>query len=382
MSDWYEPAPQAVSPPTRSVGTETVERVSSPARHTSRGTETYETIPSRASYSESVSRERVVRDRKLGYEAIQRIITSLSDEYGVPVRKAGRVEGASKSSPRPPFFEEIEFLRQHVPGIQTPPTLAYGDYNGRPSQKPIVMKNETMARGQGKYLIENPDQLQRFRAWMEAHGNPNEWLAQDYLDTPGKAPTCYKVIVDCTGEIIASHISYGPPHSMHLRQNRATKGDVAKNSMKELEYADSEFCLDSRAITSNHILLHDDDQTTGGRICLNPLPQSHPYNQTERNILAAHGLDRKVPLLPKKVATTASGIGRALGMKKGQIDELVLGVDMIQKEGTDDFLLLEVNRRPSLASVRDWLGSAHSISEPDAWRWIISGSMQRVLQDR
>ncbi|OGJ59409.1 hypothetical protein A2881_05470 [Candidatus Peribacteria bacterium RIFCSPHIGHO2_01_FULL_55_13] len=269
-----------------------------------------------------------------------------------------------------------------MPGIQTPPTLAYGDYNGRPSQKPIVMKNETMARGQGKYLIENPDQLQRFRAWMEAHGNPNEWLAQDYLDTPGKAPTCYKVIVDCTGEIIASHISYGPPHSMHLRQNRATKGDVAKNSMKELEYADSEFCLDSRAITSNHILLHDDDQTTGGRICLNPLPQSHPYNQTERNILAAHGLDRKVPLLPKKVATTASGIGRALGMKKGQIDELVLGVDMIQKEGTDDFLLLEVNRRPSLASVRDWLGSAHSISEPDAWRWIISGSMQRVLQDR
>ena len=126
------------------------------------------------------------------------------------------------------------------------------------------------------------------------------------------------------------------------------------------------------------MLVRGDDSTIGGRIILNRLPISHPYNSVERSILHDHGLDPEYPALPQKVADVVPGIGRVLGMKGKKINELALGVDVIQRAGTDEFYVLEVNRRPSMVTIRDMLGSANSVNELTAWRWVISEAMQRT----
>jgi len=242
------------------------------------------------------------------------------------------------------------------------------------------MKNETVCKGQQKYLLNSAKQLERFQAWMKLHGKKSDWIAQEFIETPGSAPCSFRVLVDCTGHIVASQISYGPPNRMGVKKNKANDRDASEDAAKLLEYPDSDFFLDARSIASNHMLVREDDTTIGGRITLNPLPISHPYSRVEKDILRAHELDTDLPMLPAKVAGIASGVGRALGLKGKKVHELVLGVDVIQRRGTNQFYVIEANRRPSMVPIRDLLGSADSIKEVEAWRWLINGTLQRVTQ--
>lgn len=328
---------------------------------------------------------RVVEEAHCSYAQIQALITQFADLFKIQVKRKTQVEGVAQSSSRPNFFDEVEFLQKHVEGIQFPKTSPYDEYEDSTFDDAVVMKNEAVCKGQQKYLLESPKQLATFRKWMEIHGKKDDWIAQEYIETPGSAPTSFRVLVDCTGHIITSQICYGPPNSMNLHKDRGSKEDAENDPSKLLENPKSDYFLNAKAIASNYMMVNDDDSTIGGRITLNPFPISHPYNGTEKRIIRAHGLTVDPPLiptLPTKVARIASGVGKALGTKNGKVDELVLGVDILQRNGTNDFYFLEANRRPSMAAVRDMFGSAGSVKEVDAWRWLLNGIMQRVVESR
>lgn len=367
------------------VSRESTPRVSSRAEFY-RGSATVEELPAvsralRSRRNESTaatSEPRVVEEQHASYRQIQRIIEEFSDRHGVSVKQAPQVEVSGRSSPRPSFLKEAAFLREHVSGIRFPNTVDYRDYQDHQFIDGTVMKNQAISRGQQKYLLTDPEQMNRFRQWMKTYGKPCEWIAQEYIQTPGNAPCSFRVLVDCTGHVVTSQISYGPPHNMGLRKDGAKEKDVRQDSAKHLEFPKSKFFLEAPAIASNHMLLHGDDTTTGGRITLDPLPVSHPYSRTEQSLLRAHDLPTDLPMLPPEIARVASGIGKAIGMKGNQVRELVLGVDVIQKRGTNEYYVLEVNRRPSMVAIRDMLGSADSIKEVDAWRWLINGALLRT----
>lgn len=327
---------------------------------------------------------RVVEEKQAPYRQIQKLITELSECYGVTVKQAPQCGLNKRSSPRPHFLEEAQFLREQVDGIRFPATVRYKDYQAKPSaEKPIVMKNERMSKGRQKYLIESDEQLDRLSRWMVSYGKPEEWLAQEFIETPGSAPCSFRVLVDCTGAVVASQINYGPPKNSKMPVKAVPQADDIVLDPSMLLESPSEYDLKARSIVSNRMLLNDDDTTIGGRITLNPLPVSHPCSLKEKRILDAHGLDAKEPALPQlpaEVSRVASGIGRALGIKNHRVQELVLGVDIVQKRDTDEYYVLEVNRRPSLVPLRDMLGSAHSVEEIEAWQWLINGALNRVAQ--
>lgn len=363
------PTPVAVSY-RRPRGSETVEYE---APHY-RGSETVYEAPARSVSTLRVPR--VVDEQRASYERIQTLIGAYSKKFSVSVRRAPQIESRKQSSERPPFLEESAFLESQVKGIRFPKTVTYFDYNGHPTQQPVVMKNESVCKGQQKYLLENATQLHTFREWMKKHGKPDDWIAQEYIESPGNAPCTFRVLVDCTGEILASHISYGFPRSMGMQ--KGSMGADPEDPPSLLQSRGSDFFLNARSIASNHMIVHGDDTTTGGRIVLDPLPTSHPYSSKEKNILCEHGLDEEQPLLPQELTRVASSVGSALGMKEGKVQELVLGIDFIQRAGTNEYYMLEANRRPSMVTLRDKLGSANSVKELDAWQWVIQGALQRV----
>src|SRR3989344_2365964 len=182
----------------------------------------------RSESAAKASEPRVVEEQHASYQQIQRIIAEFSEKHGVSVKQAPQVEVSGHSSLHPSFLSEAAFLRAQVPGIRFPNTVDYRDYQGNPSTEGIVMKNQTMSRGQQKYLLTHAEQLNRFRQWMQTHGKRNEWIAQEYIDTPGNAPCSFRVLVDCTGHVVTSQISYGPPRRMGLRKDKAKNQDVRK----------------------------------------------------------------------------------------------------------------------------------------------------------
>jgi|GEM_PF-2573587 len=275
----------------------------------------------------------------------------------------------------------VDEWKGKIPDLHFPETVPFSEYDGDPAASPVVAKNETVSMGKQKYFIESREQLDRLRDWMAQHGNPKHWLMQQYIESPGESPSTYRVLVDCTGHIVTSQLSYGPPKKEGLRLNGAQHRRDDDPS-RFLETPGNKHFLDARAIASNTMILHQNDTTTGGRITLNPLPISHPYSKVEKQLLKDHGLHQEQPVLPPEIVKVASAIGREMGMEGDQIHELLLGLDFVQDKHTGRHYFLEANRRPSLAPVRDMLGSANAVAEIQAWQWVINEAMNRVAQMR
>lgn len=118
----------------------------------------------------------------------------------------------------------------------------------------------------------------------------------------------------------------------------------------------------------------------GGRIVLDGSMASHDISRAEAGILKHNGLHKMFPRLPSEIANNSSEIGKVAGVKDGVIENLWVAADWVQdKDGI--FRLLEVNRRPSLTTLRDYCGDSERFDERMATHWLIRRTIASLGQD-
>jgi hypothetical protein len=308
-------------------------------------------------------------------ETVLELIKYFGDVYSVKIapqesKKRGR------SAPRPSFAEESALLKQKIRGMNALETIPFADFRGDPWRRPIVVKNEKRTGGQEKYLITNREQLARFAAWMDRHGFPEEWVVQPYIESPGDAPSSYRVIADCTGHVITSQLLYGAPRSMNVRLDR--KNFQPLDPATALEDPHSGYFLNSPVIASN-MMFDVQGNIVGGRATLDRREDSHPYGERDREVLLAHGLREQNPALPGKIHSISENVGIELGNLVGNKVQgaLLVGIDVLQ-DTKGKHHVAEINRRPSMDAVRDYHGSVHAMTKISAWRWTLNSIMTRI----
>ena len=291
---------------------------------------------------------------------------------------------------------------------------------------PVVAKNTGVGHGKSKYLIETQEQWDKFQGWVESSGEQKqvneEWVFQEYIPPVTDRPISYRVIVDCSGNIITSQIIYGPEDTKNVRVLLSDRLPHEKNvTESSLEDPQNEHFLNARSIASNRAfvlkmvripqsrydskdgyiekLAHTDPKTgerfwtsssgsrdvqshekMGGRIPLNPKNKQRPISTTTENILGALGLDKKTPGLPASIKLQASSIARLVGKQEKTVKALWLGIDFIPgKDGKNYFL--ECNWRPSLTAVADHLGKELNETTVEILQWLINQTIEHLVTE-
>lgn len=322
-------------------------------------------------------------------------------EYGIElIEIPGRLELNESSNLRPNPLDEYNDLSD-VPDIQIPKTVRYDDFIIGPFF-PVVIKFWKGKSGLHKYKIDDSETFKKFQNWMEQFGDKEEWVCQEYIETPSDSYSSYRVLVTCTGEIVASQIMYGPEKTDNMLVDKSQEKNATDDPKWLLTDFTSEFCLTPLVIHSNRLLaktykkyggpgriaslapgagLERNEyvqELIGGRIVLDPIARSHSISKRERDILKAHKLDPIAPKLPRKLHAVSSEVARRLcwdGEKR--IKELWLGIDFLQNTRDRRMLLVEANRRPSLAAIRDLNGGVDKLSDVGALTWLT----RRVIVD-
>lgn len=226
-------------------------------------------------------------------------------------------------------------LPQYLPASFVTRTETMGEFRKR-SDLPIVAK-ASAHRGQGKYLLETSGQLMRLFHYLDLYKEALQessisFSFQEYIQTPSKRYTSYRVLVDATGHILAASMRYSP----HIK---GLSSVVDKASIfSALEDPESDLFLGSPNICSNR----DSEENN---IVLNPSIDSKPITDEEKEIVAAHRINPANPLLPQELADISSYLGVNIGRRIG----LFVGIDFIQNIH-GGFKFLEMNIGPGLRS--------------------------------
>ena len=239
--------------------------------------------------------------------------------------------------------EEMALIREVVPTIRVPEAFTVDQFLQRPFF-PAVLYYEGKSKGEGKYLLDNEAQWERFVSFLTNEAHPelrNRFKLKQFIHTPGDRYTSYRVITSCTGHILAAGLLYSGQHknSKDLVTSDLDLAELEGISMhsllRYLEIPDSPYFLAAKRITSN--------VAGGGNIIsLNPTANSCALREGELEILPAHGIgkDRQ---LPAAMARKAELIGMTLGRRSG----LFVGIDFIQDEDQKEYYL-EMNGEPGM----------------------------------
>lgn len=278
---------------------------------------------------------------------------------GADIRIVGRefgvrqvaVEGGRSKRDNP----DVEFskLRAAIPDIQIPRTSTYEEFSKAPFF-PVMVKHTGLNRGEGKYVLDNVSQWERMKCWIVANVSAEDigqFAFQELVPTPGDFYTSYRVLISCTGTVLACSLIYsGNKKSEEEKCVRASRegGEGAiLSSIELLEMPSSPYFLDARRAVSN--LAYG-----GGCIVLNPLDTSTKPNALERDILADHGLDPDKPQLPRLIEQQSRQIVEAKVDDSRRIRTLYYGIDWIQDaRGKERYVYLETNRRPAIQAYID-----------------------------
>lgn len=259
-------------------------------------------------------------------------------------------------------------------GIEMPCTLTPQEVLA--VQNPVVAKITAMNRGRNKYLLEIEKQKVRFIAWaLMRHDlpylseQPNSaalveeafrkvqqgkledkcfkyggwldcWIFEEYIDTPGKYNTSFRIVADGFGNVHYGLIA----HSEEARGTvlmpvpKTTHPPLEEFSIPGkfasilLEHPDSPFYIAPKKFVSNIIL--------GGKaIVLNGIPKQ---KLIDREILADLGISPDNPTIPPILLSTSQLIGR---LSRDQFP--FVGIDyLMRRDGS--FVLLEINSGPGL----------------------------------
>lgn len=349
---------------------------------------------------------------------IRALIEKYAKPFSFAVVETELTEG-NTAQRRTSQLEEYERLRESGVRISMPKTWTLSQYQLAPVL-PVVAKLQHTSKGRNKYLIENGDQFDCLRRWIETCGRPDDWLFQEFIHCPSGSYSTFRVIVDCVGELHTSQIIYGAPKDMPVFLDRGADSHECRGALHSLEEPRSEFYLRSRDISSNRLFVsrriaaeestyvydaagsgmyisiarhpeeHDpwqeyynEDGMIGGRLTLDPTPASHPYSDRERQILRDYGLAdglRNTPSLPMELREAANRIGRTLGIEGRRVKDLFFGVDFVQDASSRTMYLLEWNRRPSVASIRDYFGGVPLVPEHQAYEWLIQRTIAGIAR--
>lgn len=153
-------------------------------------------------------------------ERSRRHVTQIHDlvrrgaaNLGLEILELDRPEIKNSAAHRGNPVEHLNTLEEVIPGLIVPKTQSYDDWT-REGGLPVVAKDTKEARGKGKYLIETPDQADRFRAWFEANAEGRQervratWAFQSFVENLGDRLTAFRVIADCTGHTLAGQLMY------------------------------------------------------------------------------------------------------------------------------------------------------------------------------
>lgn len=348
------------------------------------------------------------------HTSIRRFIEQSAAEFCIDVRQNDAIEGRT-SYLRGSFLEESDRLRESIPDINIPRTENYSSFMQCP-MLPVMAKLKQVSRGRHKYLLEDAKQVEKFESWLKNYGNPDEWIFQQFVKCPSDFYSTFRVIVDCLGRVQTSQILYGAPKQMNLRPDGARNSDGKYSPLFFLEDKQSDYFLNSRVVASNNFFFwkrtptfyrdfsggiyeislgrddakydewrsfFNEDGMIGGRIVLDPIPESHPYSDRELTILEAYGLGtvgKNSPTMPTEVKVVASAIGKQLGIQDNIVKELFLGVDFIKDVDSGRVFVLEWNRRPTMEGIRDFFGGVDRMSEMDAYKWLIGRVIEGVAR--
>ncbi len=349
------------------------------------------------------------------HTTIRRFIEQSAAQFCIDVRQNDAIEGRS-SYLRGSFLEESDRLRESIPNINIPRTENYSSFIKFP-MLPVMAKMKRVSKGRHKYLLEDAKQVEKFESWLENHGNPDDWIFQQFVRCPSDFYSTFRVIVDCLGRVHTSQILYGAPKQMDLRPDRGRNSEDKHSSLFFLEDKQSDYFLNSKVVASNNFFFRkrtpafyrdfsggvyevsldrddakydewrsffNEDGMIGGRIVLDPIPESHPYSDRELTILEAYGLGtvgKDSPTMPTEVKLVASAIGKQLGIQDNIVKELFLGVDFIKDvDDSGRVFVLEWNRRPTIEGIRDFFGGVDRMSEMDAYKWLIERVIEGVAR--
>lgn len=263
-------------------------------------------------------------------------------------------------------------------GLPVPEKLSIKD--ALRSSAPIVVKMRGSQRGEAKYLLETEDQKKRFIAFCKMHDfwfssmkedfnlkdaqlnalamisqilynqGPSsidyegldpykEWNFERYIGTPSGFNTSFRVLVDGYGHIHYSQI------------NRSERGEaplLEQNSEQHVPFFEELHLGDHKTTLLTH---PRSPLFLGGRNFVSNISQGGSRvmldgkkieDETDRQVLIAHGINPDNPRLPSKLRDMAQRIGVA-----SRSEYPYFGVDFIQDE-KGKYYYLETNPNPML----------------------------------
>jgi hypothetical protein len=196
---------------------------------------------------------------------------------------------------------------------------------------PVLVYMEGLAGGEGKLVIDTPEQIHKVARLLEEQPWTKDYPLKfkPIIETPSDRYTSFRVLVTPAGDILGSGLLYSPERTEEYTNPADAREDPRFRSYKKSDYLTdphSPYYLNGRNITSN---------ITGGGGCipLDPTERSRAITDNEREILAAHGMQDQRLLEP--IHHAAQKIGKHLGGRGG----LVYGLDfMLGTDGTIWFL--------------------------------------------
>lgn len=176
--------------------------------------------------------EDVGRDSMERIREVHDLISRDAKAARIGIVKSDVLEVKGRGLLKPSFFEEKENLEGAIDGLSFPKSLKYGEFCSK-SFFPVVVKNPNESHGRCKYLVEDSETFAKFQAWVVDNSlgsNIEEnWVFQEYIESPGDRPTSFRVLVDCRGEVLASQLLYGPERDNDRRVTLADRYPNQRN---------------------------------------------------------------------------------------------------------------------------------------------------------
>lgn len=277
---------------------------------------------------------------------------------------------------------EVELIKEEIPELLIPKTQSFDQYNVTP-YFPVILKYIYAQRGEYKYVIDTPEQLNKLGRFfldssLDKRLNQRNSLRtgfdiQELIETPSERFTSYRILVTLNGDILATELYYSnKPNPSDIIQEDISIWDMrpSSNLFDYFVAPDSPVFLASRNVLSNR-------SQKGTGIVLNRNSWSKPINPEEEKILIAHGLDPKNPKLPEKLREQCSIIAKKLGLQRW----VVMGIDFIQKVGTDDYYYLETNPWPWSGAFMDtYLDKYGGLSEEEIQIEMLKVALDKIIE--
>lgn len=211
---------------------------------------------------------------------------------------------------------------------------------------PAVLKNEIQNGGVDKFLIENPEQLEKVKKLYERYSdNPyykqtfSFCVFQQLIETPTEYKTYMRVLVSGSGELMGASLKY----SEHKYKEKNVAGIYKEKEKKasgllEKHFWDenSEYYLDTDPMFNYY---------SGGSEINFCQPR---YSYKSCGILEAHGIDGCNPNVPSEVLEVCSNIVTKCNRQMG----IMCGLDFIYNDLDKKWYYLEFQSFPA---IDEWL---------------------------